>query len=37
MRNPAILDKHGCEVYEGLLDAVITGAIGAIDILSKVL
>ena len=35
MRNPAILDKHGCEVYEGLLDAVITGAIGAIDVLGK--
>ena len=33
MRNPAILDKHGCEIYEGLLDAVITGAIGAIDVL----
>ena len=35
MRNPAILDKNGSEVYEGLLDAVITGAIGAVDILGK--
>ena len=35
MRNPAILDENGSEVYEGLLDAVITGAIGAVDILGK--
>ena len=35
MRNPAIFDKNGSEVYEGLLDAVITGAIGAVDILGK--
>ena len=35
MRNPAILDKHGNEIYEGLLDAIITGAIGAVDVLGK--
>ncbi len=35
MRNPSILDKHGIEIYEGLLDAVITGAIGALDVLGK--
>ena len=33
MCNPAILDKHSSEVYEGLLDALITGAIGAVDVL----
>lgn len=32
MRNPAVLDDHGDEIYEGLLDAVITSAIGAIDV-----
>ena len=31
MRNSAILDSNGEEVYEGILDAVITSAIGAID------
>ena len=35
MCNPAILDKHGSEVYEGLLDALITGAIGAVDVLGE--
>ena len=35
MRNPAILDSKGNEVYEGLLDAVITGAVGAIDVLAR--
>lgn len=32
MRNPAILDNAGKEVFEGILDAVITSAIGAIDV-----
>lgn len=32
MRNEAILDKNGEEIYEGILDAVITGAVGCIDV-----
>ena len=32
MRNQAILDRNGEEVYEGILDAVITAAVGAIDV-----
>ncbi len=32
MRNPAILDKHDVEIYEGILDAVITAAIASIDV-----
>lgn len=32
MRNPAIRDANGEEVFEGLMDAVLTGAIGAIDV-----
>lgn len=32
MRNSAILDKNGEEIYEGILDAVITSAIASIDI-----
>ncbi len=32
MRNPAITDGNGDEVFEGIMDAVITGAIGAIDV-----
>ena len=32
MRNPAIVDGNGDEVFEGIMDAVITGAIGAIDV-----
>ncbi len=32
MRNPSIIDGNGDEVFEGIMDAVITGAIGAIDI-----
>jgi malate synthase len=35
MRNPAILDSEGEEIYEGLLDALITGAVGAIDVLER--
>ena len=35
MRNPAILDSEGEEIYEGLLDALITGAVGAIDVLGR--
>ncbi|PCJ22993.1 MAG: malate synthase G [SAR86 cluster bacterium] len=31
MRNEAILDKNGEEVYEGILDAMITAAVGSID------
>jgi len=34
MRNPAIR-YHGEEVFEGILDAVITGATGAIDVAGK--
>jgi malate synthase len=32
MRNSAILDKNGEEIYEGILDAIVTSAIGLIDI-----
>ena len=35
MRNSAILDCSGEEIYEGIMDAVITGAIGAIDVNQK--
>ena len=35
MRNSAILDCSGEEIYEGIKDAVITGAIGAIDVNHK--
>jgi malate synthase len=32
MRNPAILLPGGAEIPEGILDAVVTGAIGALDV-----
>lgn len=32
MRNEAILDEDGAEIYEGILDAVITSTIGSIDV-----
>ena len=32
MRNPAIIDGHGNEVFEGIMDAVITAAVGSIDV-----
>lgn len=32
MRNQAILDKNGDEVYEGIMDAVITAAIASVDV-----
>ncbi|MEX0965143.1 MAG: malate synthase G [Pseudohongiellaceae bacterium] len=32
MRNSAILDARGNEIYEGILDALITSAIGSIDV-----
>jgi malate synthase len=32
MRNPTLRDRHGQPVFEGLLDALLTSAIGAIDI-----
>lgn len=32
MRNDAILDKNGEEVYEGIMDAVLSSAIGCIDV-----
>lgn len=32
MRNSSILDKRGDEIYEGLLDAIVTSAIGSIDV-----
>ena len=32
MRNSAILDKHGEEIYEGILDTVISSSIASIDI-----
>lgn len=35
MRNSAILDKHGEEIYEGILDTVITSAIASIDIIKN--
>jgi malate synthase len=35
MRNNAILDGDGEEVYEGLMDAVITSAVGCIDVRNK--
>ena len=35
MRNSAILDKHGEEIYEGILDTIITSSIASIDIRKK--
>ncbi len=35
MRNEAILDADGDEIFEGIMDAVITSAIGAIDVKQK--
>jgi len=35
MRNPAILLPGGGEIPEGILDAVVTGAIGALDVAGK--
>ena len=35
MRNSAILDGEGNEIYEGIMDAVLTSAIAYIDILKK--
>lgn len=35
MRNSAILDKNGEEIYEGILDAIITSAIASIDVRQK--
>ncbi len=35
MRNSAILDKHGEEIYEGILDTIITSSIASIDIRNK--
>jgi malate synthase len=32
MRNEAILDRNGDEVYEGIMDAVITSAIAIVDV-----
>jgi malate synthase len=32
MRNPAVTDADGNEIFEGIMDAVVTGAIGAIDV-----
>ncbi len=32
MRNPAVLDSRGEEIFEGLLDAIITSAIGSVDV-----
>lgn len=32
MRNEAILDRDGNEIFEGILDTVITSAIGSIDV-----
>lgn len=32
MRNNAVLDQNGDEVFEGILDAIVTGAIGSIDV-----
>ena len=32
MRNPAIIDGQGKEVFEGIMDAVITAAVGSIDV-----
>ena len=32
MRNSALLDKNGEEIYEGILDTIITSAIGSIDV-----
>ena len=32
MRNPAIRDHDGKEIFEGILDAVITSSIGALDV-----
>ena len=32
MRNNAILDSEGEEIYEGIMDAVITSAVGRIDV-----
>lgn len=35
MKNPAILDKHGGEVFEGIMDGVITSAIAMLDVIGK--
>jgi len=35
MRNEAILDADGNEIFEGIMDAVITSAIGSIDVKQK--
>lgn len=35
MRNEVIRDKHGDEIFEGILDAVITSAVGCIDVRQK--
>ena len=32
MRNPAVIDANGEEIYEGILDAIITAAVGSIDL-----
>lgn len=32
MRNESILDQEGTEIFEGILDAVITSSIGSIDV-----
>ncbi|GJM13511.1 MAG: malate synthase G 1 [Pseudohongiella sp.] len=32
MRNDAILDRHGEEIFEGILDAVVSSTIGSIDV-----
>jgi malate synthase len=35
MRNPAIIDSNGDEIFEGILDAVITSAVGILDVNNK--
>lgn len=35
MRNNAIIDKNGNEIYEGIMDALVTSAISTIDVLNK--
>jgi len=35
MRNEAVLDAEGNEIYEGILDAILTSAIGALDVLGR--